>query len=113
MIAKEPGMDTEPSIISDIIAEKIHFSIKNSVIGIVKAIDEETIQDYCNFIERNYPVDVADWPVVKDDIMATSKKGPKIFLTCSSIKTKYKKKENIKIVACIQTSKDAETEEST
>eukprot|EP00092_Neocalanus_flemingeri_P001115 GFUD01001188.1.p1 GENE.GFUD01001188.1~~GFUD01001188.1.p1 ORF type:complete len:1412 (+),score=425.44 GFUD01001188.1:75-4310(+) len=97
------------STISDELAEKIQFSIKNSVIGIVKAINEDTVEEYCDFIDKNYPVDVADWPALKEDIIAASKKGPKIFVKCSRGKiTGYKKLDNINIVAFIKQQNETE-----
>ena len=46
------GKLQSPLTISEEIAEKIQFSIKNSVIGTVKSITEDTIGAYNTFIEE-------------------------------------------------------------
>ena len=89
--------------ISDETAEKIHFSVNNSVIGIVKAINEETVGEYSDFIERHFPVDDTDWPTLKTAMVTAARKGPKIFVKCSRGKISgYKKLDNIKIVAFVK-----------
>ena len=83
--------------------QKIEFCVRNSVIGIVKSINEDTIEKYCEFIQNTFPTDEADWLDLKRDIVAAARKGPKIFVRCSSGKiTNYDKMENIKIVAFLQ-----------
>ena len=74
---------------------KIKFAVEHSVIGIVKAINEDSIEKYCDFIERNYPVDSVDWLALKSEMTVAARKGPKIFVKCPRGKmTGYKKITN-------------------
>ena len=101
--AIEQDDECTPRTLSTETKEKLNFIVNNSVIGVVKGINEETIDKYCNFIERNFPVDATDWPNLKSEMKAASKQGPKIFVKCSRGKiTGYKKMDNIKIVAFVK-----------
>jgi len=98
------------SAVSEETAEKIQFIINNSVFGIVKAINEDTIEQYSDFIERNYPVDGADWPSLKADMIEVAKRGPKILVKCCrGTITGYKKMDNIKIVAFVKKQNEKES----
>ena len=85
------------------LGEKIQFCIRNSVIGIVKSINEDTIEEYCEFIQNTFPTDEDDWPDLKKELVTAAKKGPKIFIQCTNGKiTGYEKTDNLRIVAFLR-----------
>ena len=85
--------------------------MNNSVIGVVKGINEDTIDKYCDFIEKNFPIDAVDWSNIKSKMRSASKEGPKICVKCSRGKiTGYKKMDNIKIVAFVKQQNGSKTQ---
>ena len=95
--------NTTNESVSDYQGKKIKFCVRNSVIGIVKSINEDTIEQYCEFIEDTFPPNPADWVALKREMVVAARKGPKIFVKCCRGKlTGYNKMDNVKIVAFIK-----------
>jgi len=95
------------SPLSEEIARKVRFSINNSIMTQVKAINNDTIEEFINLVENNFPIDEQDWQDLKNEMRGKAKIGPKIQISCSRGKIKgYKKLNNIKLVAFIKNPKN-------
>merc|ERR1711953_1509984 len=60
-------------------SDKTKFAINNSVVGLVKTINGLNVSSYCDFIERNFPINEEDWNGLKEKILKAASKGPKIW----------------------------------
>lgn len=85
-------------------SNKTKFAINNSVVGLVNNINRINVSSYCDFIERNFPINEEDWKELKKEILEVASNGPKIHLKIvgGEIDQKERKRDGLTLVAFIK-----------
>ena len=100
---EDPTSQDDQEVQRDEISEetiaKIVTVINNSVLGLVTNMGFN-VSNYCHFIERNFPINEEDWEELKEKILATASKGPKIHVRV--VKGEINKNEALKLIAFIK-----------